>query len=603
MEELTEKISEIYQRFENEDFKDDIKQELRTINDYAKALDDGALLIAIMGDVKAGKSTFCNILANRTICQTDTDECTEKPMLITKGDDKYITYKSVGKSNDKNLLFEQILSGIIRNSNEGLHEVDVQESNITEESVIDSNKNANYFLTAFSLSDSEIIDDKVVFADLPGINGKKFQWNWFQETLLYRADYIIFVINSTSAITDSDKKAFEKIYENNKGVMISITMNFYQKSNYDSNDKSIEEANRKLNDIQDGGDSIFTKFPKFRRDLSTIINCGILECRSRNSIKPNWQEEADNEYNKLKKYYNNITENVINKADEIRKPHIEENIINRVKNLINKLDNIINEYQNKIKNYQDFQEQTYKIPDLIKNCLSLDSNQTWNVEISKLFTINQPKINKTVRYAIVKKKIEKYNNELKKEVVFLFKTKIKDICKGLTSDFINKVKSLNSDFSDTIKLNTDISPKAFSIPEKNDCIDYIENEFTKVNDVVAPNIIGAIFTLGISQLLYWSSRFEESVSNAQKIIIGTPGNKSEQIEDFEKQLNNLIKNNVEKYIEELSEEIRQNIEEKCKRKIDGIISNYEDYVRIKDRLIELKQELETIDNKGNSVYK
>ena len=594
MEALTEKISEIYQRFESVNFKEDIKKELRIINDYAKALDDGALLIAIVGDIKAGKSTFCNILANQSICQTDSQECTARPMLITKGFDKYKTYKSVGNTNDKKVLFEQILSGIIRNTSEGIEGVDMQESDITEDCKVDSNKNPDYFLTSFSVSSSELVSDKVVFADMPGLNGSKFQFDWFHETLLSRADYILFVLNSTSDISDTDKVVFNKIYEYNEDVMISIVVNLFDKSSYDEDDNSIAEAQKKLEDKQN--EPIFSRFKYLRKDLSTVINLGILETYRRKRVKANRLEDAENEYLNLKHYIRQLTDNVINKSDEIRKPHIEKNIKKRIQNLIQKIGNTITDYDNQIKKYNQFQEQSSKVPDLIRHNLCKDNSTTWRVDIEKLFNISVPSTHTMIRYGAVKDKIREYNEMMKKEIIFLFQKKIQSIAKEITDEINKNVKALNTDLSNSIQLNCDIKPQQLSIPEGNDCIEYIRDKFTTIKDLIDPQYFWILSTLGVSLLCYGEGRVRNKGIDAQKIIIGEPGNKSAQIELFEKNLNDFIQDNYSRYVDELSEKIQQNMEKKCKQKSDGIISNYEDFVNVKGQLIELKNALEIIVN-------
>ena len=594
MEELTEKISEVYQRFESVNFKEDIKKELRIINDYAKALDDGALLIAIVGDIKAGKSTFCNILANKSICQTDSQECTARPMLITKGYDKYKTYKSIGNTNDKKVLFEQILSGIIRNASEGIDGVDMQETDITEDCKVDSNKNPDYFLTSFSVSSSELVSDKVVFADMPGLNGSKFQFDWFHETLLSRADYILFVLNSTSDISDTDKVVFNKIYEYNEDVMISIVVNLFDKSSYDEDDNSIAEAQKKLEDKQN--EPLFSRFKYLRKDLSTVINLGILETYRRKRIKANRLEDAENEYLHLKQYIRQLTDNVINKSDEIRKPHIEKNIKKRIQNLIQKIGNTITDYDNQIKKYNQFQEQSSKVPDLIRQNLRKDNSTTWRVDIEKLFNISVPSTHTMIRYGAVKDKIREYNEMMKKEIIFLFQKKIQTIAKEITDEINKNVKALNTDLSNSIQLNCDIKPQQLSIPEENDCIEYIRDKFTTIKDLIDPQYFWILSTLGVSLLCYGEGRVRNKGIDAQKIIIGEPGNKSAQIELFEKKLNEFIQDKFSRYVDELSEKIQQNMEKKCKQKSDGIISDYEDFVNVKGQLIELKNALERIVN-------
>ena len=70
MSELPVKINNIYQEFNNKLDNEDVKNELFRINDYAQTIDNGAFLIVIIGAVKAGKSTLCNLVADKQIAQT-----------------------------------------------------------------------------------------------------------------------------------------------------------------------------------------------------------------------------------------------------------------------------------------------------------------------------------------------------------------------------------------------------------------------------------------------------------------------------------------------------------------------------------------------------
>ncbi|MBR4268148.1 MAG: dynamin family protein, partial [Bacteroidales bacterium] len=350
---LSEKISKLFERFEDADFKDEIKNELRSINDYAKALDDGALLVAIVGDVKAGKSTFCNLLANKSICQTDSKECTARPMFITNGDSQYRTYIATsGVSKDKRITFEQILSSIITDSNDEIPGIEVKSKQITEDSKRDSNENKDYFLTSFSVDSSDLVKEKIVFADLPGLNGSKFNFDEFQQILLSRADYIIFIQNSTTDITDSDIKVFNFIGENNGNVMVSVFMNLFAKSDYDENDNSREEAKDKLSTILNKG--LFKKFINLNHEMSTVVNLGILESRRQNTVKNERKNDAENEYTIFREFIKRFTENVINKSDDIRKPNIEHNLNTRIQRLAKKVDDAIKEHENKINDYNEF---------------------------------------------------------------------------------------------------------------------------------------------------------------------------------------------------------------------------------------------------------
>ena len=590
MNTLSEKISKIFERFEDADFKDEIKNELRSINDYAKALDNGALLVAIVGDVKAGKSTFCNLLANKSICQTDSKECTARPMFITNGDNQYRTYTTTtGASKDKRITFEQILSSIITDSNDEIPGIEVRSKQITEDSKKDSNENKDYFLTSFSVDGSDLVKDKIVFADLPGLNGSKFNFDEFQQILLSRADYIIFIQNSTTDTTDSNIKVFNYIGENNGNVMVSVFMNLFAKSDYDENDNSRKEAEDKLSAILNKG--LFKKFINLNHEMSTVVNLGILESRRQNTVKHDRKNDAENEYTIFRDFIRRFTENVINKSDDIRKPNIEYNINSRIQTLSKKVDDAIKDHENNINAYNDFAEKSSRVQSIIDQNLKITDSRAWTIDISTIINSRKPQIKTKADYEDVKTKVEKFLKSLREDVVKAFQNKIQEVCTTVTTDTNTKVKAINKDFSDTLNLTADIRVTPFRLESDNEFTKEVSNTFTKPNEVLEePNILKRWFRF-LGTMTYSPEQFDDITELTMAVAVGELSNKSEQFETFEKNFNRYIQAEIAKYNEKLSSDLYNKISEKSKRKKANIIEDYDGYSIEKDRLVDLKDAL------------
>ena len=593
MNTLSEKISKIFERFEDADFKDEIKNELRSINDYAKALDNGALLVAIVGDVKAGKSTFCNLLANKSICQTDSKECTARPMFITNGDNQYRTYTTTtGASKDKRITFEQILSSIITDSNDEIPGIEVRSKQITEDSKKDSNENKDYFLTSFSVDGSDLVKDKIVFADLPGLNGSKFNFDEFQQILLSRADYIIFIQNSTTDTTDSDIKVFNYIGENNGNVMVSVFMNLFAKSDYDENDNSLKEAEVKLSAILKKG--LFKKFINLNHEMSTVVNLGILESRRQNTVKHDRKNDAENEYTIFRDFIRRFTENVINKSDDIRKPNIEYNINSRIQKLSKKVDDAIKDHENNINAYNDFAEKSSRVQSIIDQNLKITDSRAWTIDISTIINSRKPQIKTKADYEDVKTKVEKFLKSLREDVVKAFQNKIQEVCTTVTTDTNTKVKAINKDFSDTLNLTADIRVTPFRLESDNEFTKEVSNTFTKPNEVLEePNILKRWFRF-LGTMTYSPEQFDDITELTMAVAVGELSNKSEQFETFEKNFNRYIQAEIAKYNEKLSSDLYNKISEKCERKKANIIEDYDGYSIEKDRLVDLKDALDSV---------
>lgn len=590
---LSEKISKLFERFEDADFKDEIKNELRSINDYAKALDDGALLVAIVGDVKAGKSTFCNLLANKSICQTDSKECTARPMFITNGDSQYRTYIATsGVSKDKRITFEQILSSIITDSNDEIPGIEVKSKQITEDSKRDSNENKDYFLTSFSVDSSDLVKEKIVFADLPGLNGSKFNFDEFQQILLSRADYIIFIQNSTTDITDSDIKVFNFIGENNGNVMVSVFMNLFAKSDYDENDNSREEAKDKLSTILNKG--LFKKFINLNHEMSTVVNLGILESRRQNTVKNERKNDAENEYTIFREFIKRFTENVINKSDDIRKPNIEHNLNTRIQRLAKKVDDAIKEHENKINDYNEFAEKSSNVQNIIDQNLKTTDSRAWTIDISTIINSRKPQIKTKADYEDVKTKVEKFLKTLREDVVKAFQNKIQEVCSTVTTDINMKVKAINKDFSDLLNLTADIRIVPFRLESDNEFTKGVSETFTKPNEVLEePNILRRWFRF-LGTMTYSPEQFDDITELTMAVAVGELSNKSEQFETFEKDFNRYIQKEITKYTEKLSSDIYNKISDKCQRKKMNIIEDYDNYYTEKEQLVDLREALNNV---------
>ena len=590
---LSEKINKIFERFEDVDFKDEIKNELRSINDYAKALDDGALLVAIVGDVKAGKSTFCNLLANKSICQTDSKECTARPMFITNGDNQYRTYTATsGASKDKRITFEQILSSIITDSNDEIPGIEIRSKQITEDSKRDSNENKDYFLTSFSVDSSDLVKEKIVFADLPGLNGSKFNFDEFQQILLSRADYIIFIQNSTTDITDSDIKVFNYIGENNTNVMVSVFMNLFAKSLYDEDDKSRKEAEDKLSSILNKG--LFKRFINLNHELSTVVNLGILETRRRNAVKEEWKNDAEDEYKNFSDFIKRFTENVINKSDDIRKPNIEYNINYRIKKLAKKVDDASKEHENKINDYNDFAEKSSNVQNIIDQNLKTTDSRAWTIDISTIINSRKPQIRTKADYEDVKTKVEKFLESLREDVVKAFQSKIQEVCRTVNSETMMKVKAIDKDFRDTLNLTSDIRVESFKLESDNEFTKRVSETFTKPNEVLEePSILKRWFRF-LGTMTYSPEQFDDIAELTMAVAVGELSNKSEQFETFEKDFNRYIQKEITKYTEKLSSDIYDKISDKCQRKKINIIEDYDGYYTEKEQLVDLKEALNNV---------
>ncbi|MBR4324100.1 MAG: dynamin family protein [Bacteroidales bacterium] len=591
MSELSEKINEIYEKYKNVDFEKEIKEELYRINDYAEALDDGAFLVVIIGDVNAGKSTFCNLLAHNDICQTDSEECTKKPLFITKGDNVYSTFKKkTGSFGDKKLIFEKILSKIVKGNAEDIDGVEIESTPISEDTVIDTNKHSDYFLTSVAVDEKGLVKDKIFFVDMPGLNGANANFDEFQQIILTRADYIIFIQNSTTDISVNDIKVFEFVQQHNSDVMFSVLMNLYDIDSYNKDNTSKKDAADKLRNI-------FKKYPfanlkNKNEELSCVVNLGLVKSHTHHLTTDERLDDALNEYTKFVDFIDNISEKVISRSDEIRKPNVEKNIRDRVAKLASQVDDLIKEREKRIKRYDEFVSKSEDLPAMINAGMQYDS-EDFQIDTTKIKGVNLPTIDATIPYEETKKLVEDFILSLKNKVVDAFDTTRKNAIAQITKKIGEKVSALNNELHNKVQFKSDVkASKPFAVDNFGK---QVADNFIKVTSVLSePGFLKKMFRWLPGVMSYDNDEFAAIVSKAKNRVINSDNSKSQLLETLEDKFNTELKAVAADYFEELEENIQSDISKKCETSKESMIPNYPDYCSVKDSLVYLKKELDNL---------
>ena len=210
---------------------------LNTVVSRAREHSDRSFVILVAGPVKSGKSTFVNLVANAFVSPTHFLECTVRPSIISASESEHVI--TVYKSENKTRVVEQVdaiidhLRGLI--SYDAIPEVSRQEwpltpANIDEHVALDISdvEGDGTLMTTIKTPGGKLLTSGVYMIDMPGFDGSKANLDSpLYRTIASRADLIILVQSSNSAVTKVSDEFFALLRENNRNVPVCLLHNVF----------------------------------------------------------------------------------------------------------------------------------------------------------------------------------------------------------------------------------------------------------------------------------------------------------------------------------------------------------------------------------------
>ena len=210
---------------------------LNTVVSRAREHSDRSFVILVAGPVKSGKSTFVNLVANAFVSPTHFLECTIRPSIISASESEHVI--TVYKSENKTRVVEQVdaiidhLRGQI--SYDAIPEVSRQEwpltpANIDEHVALDISdvEGDGTLMTTIKTPGGKLLTSGVYMIDMPGFDGSKANLDSpLYRTIASRADLIILVQSSNSAVTKVSDEFFALLRENNRNVPVCLLHNVF----------------------------------------------------------------------------------------------------------------------------------------------------------------------------------------------------------------------------------------------------------------------------------------------------------------------------------------------------------------------------------------
>lgn len=231
----------------------DIAHHLKQLENRSREYHNPSFVVLVVGPVKSGKSTFVNLVARNYVSPTHFLECTVRPSLIFAGSEEKLTvYRSTDASHK-----EQQTNSIIDSIN-GLAE-ESGLANVRKEVYAHTRKNIDRYvklgnvsvdkddilLTSIETHGGKLLQDHVYLVDMAGFDGDRVNFDTpAYKAIIERADLIVFVQSSNSAISKVSASFFELLQKKNHSVPVCLVHNVFESAYWrdeESKQRDIEE--------------------------------------------------------------------------------------------------------------------------------------------------------------------------------------------------------------------------------------------------------------------------------------------------------------------------------------------------------------------------
>ena len=217
----------------------DIARQLAKTKSRAMEYKSGSYIIIVVGPVKSGKSTLVNLIARSYVSPTHFLECTVRPSIISQkrpGEEERIVVYSCKGMEDKVELIDAIIDKI-RGMEQGDTLTDIKSETfpLTPEMIkakvemdVRANMDEQTLLTSIATPGGLLMQQDVFIIDMPGFDGGKANIdNPVYDTIAQRADLVIFVQSSNSAISKVSGQFLSMLSRNNKDVPVCLIHNVF----------------------------------------------------------------------------------------------------------------------------------------------------------------------------------------------------------------------------------------------------------------------------------------------------------------------------------------------------------------------------------------
>lgn len=200
-----------------------------------------AFFVIVVGPVKSGKSTFVNLLAHEKVSPTHYLECTVRPSIISRKKDEKADSQIIPFITEGTPTIEHV--DAIIDYVKGLDYADlnhVKKGNpcvLNNENLdkinfaLDLKDEGKIAITAITAKGGEFLQDNIYLIDMPGFDGVMANLDAsFYGAIVNRADLVVFVQSSNSAINKISEDFCRMIQKRNDSVPIYFVHNYFDSS-------------------------------------------------------------------------------------------------------------------------------------------------------------------------------------------------------------------------------------------------------------------------------------------------------------------------------------------------------------------------------------
>lgn len=212
---------------------------VRQFENRSKEYHHPSFVVLVVGPVKSGKSTFVNLVAKNYVSPTHFLECTVRPSIISKKNCEE-SYLEVYESCDPTRKSEQMddildfLNGLIEKQE--IKDVKVKQREFSRTNIDKYVKRSmvevqgdEILLTAIHTEGGKLLQDNVLLFDMAGFDGANVNFESpAYKAIVQRADLIIFVQSSNSAISKVSSEFFNLLKKTNNSVPVCLVHNVFE---------------------------------------------------------------------------------------------------------------------------------------------------------------------------------------------------------------------------------------------------------------------------------------------------------------------------------------------------------------------------------------
>ena len=234
-------------KFQSDITYSDLLKSLKKLENRSCEYENTSFLILVVGPVKSGKSTFVNLLAKSYVSPTNFLECTIRPSLISSTDGaKEITLYRTHNREQMGEQMENILdciNGIATDDN--IVDVTTETIELTPENskdIIDKHVALELsmvakdpiIMTSIKTEGGGLLQDGVFLIDMPGFDGDNANIDSLStyQKIAERADLIVFVQSSNSALSKTSSQFLKLIRELNSSAPVCLIHNVFDAAHW-----------------------------------------------------------------------------------------------------------------------------------------------------------------------------------------------------------------------------------------------------------------------------------------------------------------------------------------------------------------------------------